>query len=699
MDQMKMGHDHHGEEDQHEAHAVNHDETMRKQAEEPPAGEMKMQHTQHAEGGHDHHLMMIMDFKKRFFVSLALSIPILVLSPMIQMFFGYSLNFREAILLLFALSSVLFVYGGKPFFSGAVKEARERTPAMMTLVAFAISVAYGYSSISVLLLNSGDFFWELATLVDIMLLGHWIEMKSVSGASNALASLMKLMPNRAHRISDSGETEDIETDQLHISDAVLVKPGETIPIDGTVYEGNSSVDESMVSGESLPVGKKVGDEVIGGSVNGEGVLKYRVDRVGDDTFLSQVMRLIRDAQNTKSNTQRIADVAAKWLFYVAVIGGAVTFLAWLLSGAQLSFAVERAVTVVVICCPHALGLAVPLVTSVTTAIAAQNGLLIRNRSAFEAAKGVDVVAFDKTGTLTQGAFGITDIVGIGISETELLQIAYGAEQNSEHPLAKAIVSEGEKRGLKMPAVTDYRNLTGMGLSASVDGVPTVITSPAYLKENGIPFDESQFRILSDQGKTVIFVIREGAPIGYLALSDQVKPSAKPAVDALSAMGIRSVMLTGDNQNAASFIASEIGITEIYSEVLPRQKAEIIGNIKKQGHRVAMTGDGVNDAPSLAAADLGIAVGAGTNVAIETADVILVKSDPDDVVGLLRLARLTYRKIVQNLVWATAYNVVAMPLAAGVLYHWGILISPAVGALFMTLSTIIVAINAKLTKLK
>ncbi|MBU5303261.1 copper-translocating P-type ATPase [Eubacterium callanderi] len=671
-------------------HTMEHNHSME--------GMGEMDHSSLQMGGMDHHAMMVQDFKRRFWVSLAVMIPIMILSPMIQMFLGVDWRFPGDSYVLLVLSTFLFFYGGWPFLKGAKDELKRRSPAMMTLIALAIIVAYVYSAATVFGVQGSDFFWELASLIVIMLLGHWIEMRSVMGASKALEELARLMPENAHMIMDNGETMDMPVSSLKTGQAVLVKPGEKIPIDGVVYEGGSEVNEAMITGEAVPVEKGKGDEVIGGSVNGDGILKFKVSHVGDETFLSQVIRLVRDAQASKSNTQRLADRAAKWLFYIALVTGIITFVSWMAIEGNLNFAVTRAVTVIIICCPHALGLAMPLVTSVSTSLAAKNGLLIRNRAAFENARNLDTVVFDKTGTLTEGSFGVTDIQADCVSQDELLAIAASVEANSEHPIARGIVEAGKGRKLAALRVTDYQNLTGEGLRASVDGRPVKIVSPGYLKREGIAFDEKTYSHLAKEGKTVVFILRDSKLLGFIALSDVVRPTAKEAVDELKQMGVTSIMLTGDNQRAADYAARQLDISKVFAEVLPGDKASKIDALHRDGRRVAMTGDGVNDAPSLAKADLGIAIGAGTSVAIETADVILVKSNPLDVVSILRLSRATFKKMVQNLIWATAYNVVALPLAAGVLYYQGVVISPAAGAVLMSLSTIIVAINARLLKM-
>lgn len=660
------------------------------------------EHQKHEESGHedhhDHHAMMVEDFRRRFFISLVITVPILVLSPMIQMFLGVDWRFTGDSYLLFLLSSVLYIYGGKPFLSGAKDELKKKEPGMMTLIAFAITVAYIYSTAAVFTKIGSDFFWELATLIVIMLLGHWIEMKSVMRASRALDELLKLMPEEAHLLDEQGETVDVPVKELKEKDRVLVKPGEKIPIDGVVYEGKSEVNESMITGESVPVVKSDGDEIIGGSINGEGILKFRVSHVGDETFLSQVIKLVKEAQESRSRTQRLADVAAKWLFYIASVSGVVTFTVWMLLGREISFAMERAVTVIIISCPHALGLATPLVTAVSTSIGAKRGLLIRDRNAFENARSLDAVVFDKTGTLTEGEFGVTDIKVHERTETEVMNIAYTVESNSEHPIARGIVREGKKRNLSLSDVTDYENMPGKGLKAKMDGKDIRVVSPGYMREESISFDEEYYEHLAEQGKTVVFVLEEKKLIGIIALSDMVRESAKEAVRVLKSMNIESIMLTGDNRKVASFVGKELGIDEIISEVLPNEKADKIDTLIRQGKKVAMTGDGVNDAPALAKADLGIAVGAGTDVAIETADIILVKNNPLDVVNIIRLSKATYRKMIQNLIWATGYNVIALPLAAGVLINQDIVISPALGAVLMSLSTVIVAINARFLKI-
>ena len=688
MDHSKMEHHH----ENHQGHE------MMEHNKNEPSEHKNHGHSGH-EGHHDHHAMMVKDFRRRFFLSLIITIPILLLSPMIQDFLGLDWEFSGDLYILFALSTLVFIYGGSPFIKGARDELNKKSPSMMTLIAFAISIAYIYSTLTIFVIEGNSFFWELATLIDVMLLGHWIEMKSIMGASKALDELIKLMPEEAHLIKDNGETVDIPVKRLKAGDTVLVKPGENIPIDGIVYEGRSEVDESMITGESVPVLKENETEIIGGSINGEGILKFKVNKVGDDTFLSQVIKLVHEAQASKSNTQRLADRAATLLFYIGFSSGIITFVVWMLIGKDASFAMARAVTVIVICCPHALGLAAPLVTAVSTSIGAKKGLLIRDRASFENARKISTVVFDKTGTLTEGKFGITDIKEVGISKDELLSIAYSVESNSEHPIAKGIVNEGKKLNLELKEVKDYQSLPGEGLKANVDGKEIMVVSPGYMKAGKIDFNRNYYEKLAQEGKTVVFVLEENKLLGYIALSDIIRETAKGAVDKLRTLHVETIMLTGDNDRVASYVGKKLKIDRVISEVLPKEKASKIDELHKEGKIVAMTGDGVNDAPSLAKADLGIAIGAGTDVAIETADVILVKSNPLDVINIIKLSKATYRKMMQNLIWATGYNIVAIPLAAGVLYSQGIILSPAIGAALMSLSTIIVAINARLLKIE
>lgn len=657
---------------------------------------------QHAHAGHADHTAMVKDFKKRFWISLIFTVPVLLLSPIIRQFLHLeALTFSGDTYVLFILSSIIFFYGGWPFLKGLFDELSNRQPGMMTLIAIAITTAYVYSALVVFGLSGMMFFWELATLIDIMLLGHWIEMKSVMGAGEALEQLARLMPANAHKIMPDGSTKEVPLNELAIGDKVIVKPGEKIPADGDVIKGDTSVNESMLTGESKPIAKAAGSIVIGGSINGEGSITIQVKKTGKDSFLSQVIELVREAQESKSKTQDLANRAANWLTLVALSGGALTLLIWIsLTNQTFAFALERTVTVMVITCPHALGLAVPLVVAVSTAIAAQNGLLIRNRGAFESARNINAIIFDKTGTLTEGQFGITDVLvfDTSLSEEELVDYAAGLEAHSEHPIAKGIV-----RSRKHTYEIDgFKAIPGKGAEGNVNSKAMKVVSPGYLREKGITINETnaaRIAALSMQGKTVIFVMIDNALKGAIALADIIRPESKEAIKRLKAMGIRCMMLTGDNKQVAKWVADAIGLDEYFAEVLPQDKVAKIKEVQARGLTVAMTGDGVNDAPALAQADVGIAIGAGTDIAIETADIILVKSNPLDVVTIISLARATTNKMIQNLLWATGYNTVAIPLAAGVLFTYGILLSPALGAVLMSLSTIIVAINARLLRIK
>jgi len=645
--------------------------------------------------GGDHHAQMVADFRRRFWISLLLTIPILALSPLVQGFLGLeeAISFPGDRLILFAFSTAVFFYGGWPFLSGLYEEVSSAQPGMMTLIGVAISVAYGYSSVVVFGLSGRVFFWELATLIDVMLLGHWIEMRSVMGASRALEELAELMPSQAHRQKEDGSLEDVPIEALEVGDRVVVKPGEKIPADGAVIEGQTAVNQSMLTGESKPVPKEEDDEVIGGSINGEGSITVEVQKTGEDSYLAQAVSLVEEAQKSKSRTQGLADQAAMWLTIVSLTVGTATLLGWLFfSGRDFVFALERSVTVMVITCPHALGLAIPLVVAVSTAISARNGLLIRNRTAFERARTIDAILFDKTGTLTKGEFGVTDILVLseGIEAEELLTYAASVEAHSEHPIAQGITAATEER----LAMEDFQSIPGKGAEATVDGRDVKIVSPGTLREQGISVDDERIEELSSQGKTIVYVLIDGELKGAIALADIIRPESSEAIARLKEMGVQAMMLTGDNERVARWVAEEIGLDDTFAEVLPDEKAEKVKEVQSRGLVVAMTGDGVNDAPALATADVGMAIGAGTDVAVETADIILVRSNPLDAVAIFDLSRATYRKMIQNLAWATGYNVFAIPLAAGVLYNYGILLSPAVGALVMSLSTVIVAVNAR-----
>src|SRR6266480_3491247 len=659
------------------------------------------QHSSHATPRAAGHAHMVADFRRRLWVSLVLTLPVLTTSHMIQQFLGLrdALAFPGDRYVGFGFASAVYFYGGWPFLTGLVAELRARLPGMMTLVALAITVAYAYSTLVVFGLPGDVFFWETATLIDIMLLGHWLEMRSVLGASRALEQLVRLLPAEAHRLRADGSIEEVLLNALQPGDRVLVKPGEKIPTDGLVIAGRTSVNQAMLTGESQPVEKGESDEVIGGAVNGEGAITLEVRRTGADTYLAQVIELVRKAQETRSRTQDLANRAALWLTLIAVGAGTLTLVAWLGAGREFSFALERMVTVMVITCPHALGLAVPLVVAVSTALSARNGLLIRDRSAFERARELDAIVFDKTGTLTEGRFGVTDIVPFdGRTEQDVLRFAGALESRSEHPIAAGVVRAAAERGVSFPAPEDFAAIPGKGAQGTVDGVAVKVVSPGYLRDQGLGAwdQEERARRLAAQGKTVVYVLADGALIGAIALADIVRKESREALGRLKAMGIKPIMLTGDSAAVARWVAAELGLDDYFAEVLPDQKAAKIEEVKRRGLTVAMVGDGVNDAPALVAADVGIAIGAGTDVAIESADIVLVRSDPRDVPAIIGLARATYRKIVQNLWWATGYNAVALPLAAGVLYRaTGILLSPALGAVFMSVSTVIVAVNAQL----
>lgn len=658
------------------------------------------EHEHHEHHSHqEHHAHMVEDFKKRFYISLIVTIPILILSPMIQSFAGVEFGFTGDKYILFLLATFIFFYGGWPFLTGLIDEVKDKNPGMMTLIGFAIFIAYFYSSLTVFGFQGQDFFWELATLIDIMLLGHWIEMKSVMGASNALEELIKLIPAEANKLNEEDEIEVVSVDSLEPEDRILVKPGEKIPVDGIILSGQSAIDESMLTGESIPVEKYQKDEVIGGSVNSEGSLTVQVNKTGDDSYLSQVVQLVQEAQESKSKAQNITDKAAKWLFYIALASGFITLFIWLALGFPFDTSLERMVTVMVITCPHALGLAAPLVTAVSTSLSAKQGLLIRNRTNFEQARKVDAVIFDKTGTLTKGEFGVANIQAVeGTTADNVLQLAASVEQHSEHPLAQGIVQAAQDKELSLSSVTDFTSITGQGISGTLNEKNIRIVSPGYMNKNNITYDENYFNQVAEEGKTVVFVLQEEQLTGMIALADIVRETAKEAIQDLHEQGIHTVMLTGDNERVAHWVAKQLAIDEVYAEILPDEKAEKVKEIQKKGYKTAMTGDGINDAPALATADLGIAIGAGTDVAMESADIVLVNSNPKDVVSLMHLSKKTQTKMVQNLWWASGYNIIAIPLAAGMLAPVGIVLSPAVGAILMSLSTIIVAINAKLLKI-
>jgi Cu2+-exporting ATPase len=659
-----------------------------------------MKHEHNQEEGYDKHAgHSVENFKRKFYVSLIATAPVLLLSPFIQSLLGISIRFPGDQLVLFLIASFVFFFGGSPFLLGAIGEIKHRALGMMTLISLAIVVAYFYSSAVVFGFKGEIFFWELATLIDIMLLGHWLEMKSVMGASMALEKLSALIPDKAH-LKKVEEIVDVNVGELKQGDIILVKPGEKIPTDGTIVKGESFVNEAMLTGESNPVSKEVGANVIGGSITEEGSLEVRVEMVGEETYLSKVIKLVKDAQASKSKTQLLADKAAFWLTLVAIFIGTITFVTWLMLGENIAFAIERTATVLIIACPHALGLAVPLVVAISTTLSAQNGLLIRNRTAFENARKISTIIFDKTGTLTKGTFSVKKIYILDNAYTEekILQIAGALEQNSEHPIAKAVLAEARKRNLKILTADDFKAIKGKGVEAIVSAKKTTIASPGYLKELGLAIPD----LLDQVEGTVIFVIVEANGwklVGALNLSDTIREESYDAIKLLCSEGIKLWMLTGDNESSARSVADELQLDGYFAGVLPHQKQEKVRELQSQGEFVAMVGDGINDAPALAQADVGIAIGSGTDIAAETADIILVNSNPKDIAALIFFGKATYKKMVQNLGWATGYNLVAIPLAAGVLAGYGILLSPAVGAVLMSLSTVVVAINAKLLRVK
>lgn len=636
-------------------------------------------------------------FKQRFFVSLILTLPILYFSPQLQGWLGYeAASFPGSEWINPVLGIALYFYGGWPFLQGAWNEFQSKI-GMMTLIALAITVAFIYSLAVSLGLEGMPFYWELATLIDIMLLGHWIEMASVQGASQAVEALSTLVPNEAHRMRD-GEIEDVPVSEIQAGDVILIRPGEQIPNDGEVIEGNTSVNESFLTGESKPVSKHVGDEVVAGSVNTDGSVQVTVTRIGDDTAISQIMRLVEEAQSSRSRYQALADKVAYWLTIVAIAAGTITFVVWL-TLEDLVFAINRAVTVLVITCPHALGLAIPLVIANSTGLAARNGILVRNRDSLERAKDIKIVAFDKTGTLTQGKFGVQNVAVDGMDEGQALAIAAALENPSEHPLAKAIVDSAKERQLDLPQMQDFQTVTGRGVEGVVDGQTYRVGRPEWVQEQNLSFSEPLQQALDkadDRGESAVVLMTSERAIAVISMADQVRESARTTVDRLHEMDIQAVMITGDAEAVAQAVAQDLGIDRYYARVLPEDKVNRIKELKKEAP-TAFVGDGINDAAALLEANMGLAIGAGTNVAIESADLVLINDDPLDAVKALVLAKKTYRKTIQNLFWATGYNVLAIPLAAGVLSPWGVVLSPAIGALLMSLSTVIVSINAVLLR--
>jgi Cu2+-exporting ATPase len=657
-------------------------------------------HGEHAHVDHTGHEAM---FRHRFWVCLLLSIPVLLYSPHIQEWLGFTMPALFGSQWIVPVFSVIvFAYGGIPFLQMAVPEIRNRQPGMMTLISLAITVAFLYSLVTLFSPIGVDFFWELVTLVTIMLLGHWLEMRSVRQASGALDELAKLLPDTAERIGEDGQIEQVPASQLAEGDLVLVRPGASVPADGEVSDGRSDVNEAMITGESRPVQKEPGSMVIAGTINsGDGSLRARVTAVGEETALAGIMRLVRDAQQSKSRTQLVADKAAGWLFYVALAVAVITLIAWTIAVGLNVEVIERVVTVLVIACPHALGLAVPLVVAITTSLSASNGILVRDRLAMEAIREADVVIFDKTGTLTKGEQGVVEIATAGeLSEDKALALAAAVEGDSEHFIAQAIRKAGAERKLSLPAVTNFEALKGRGVQAEVEGHTIYAGGPRLLEMLKIepPQNIAHFATAAgEKGQSAVYLVRDEQTVAAFALADVIRPESREAVQRLHEMGIEVAMLTGDSEAVAKAVAAEIGIDRTFAEVLPEHKDQSISELQAQGKRVVMVGDGVNDAPALTRADVGIAIGSGTDVAVESAGIILVQSNPLDVVKVIELSRASYRKMIQNLWWAAGYNIVTLPLAAGILAPLGILLSPAVGAVLMSLSTIIVAINAQLLR--
>ncbi|MDX1607866.1 MAG: copper-translocating P-type ATPase [Candidatus Spechtbacterales bacterium] len=643
-----------------------------------------------------HHAHMVADFRRRFWISLILSVPVLLLAPSIQNFLNIDFSFESSNHVALFIATIIYLYGGKPFLTGLWDELKDKKPGMMTLVAVGISTAYFYSAAVVFGLEGKQLLWELVTLVDVMLLGHWLEMRSVMGASRAIEELAKLLPSTAHLVTSDGKTKDVSVDELKVGDRVLVKPGEKIPVDGIVIEGISSVNESMLTGETKPVEKEKDSKVIAGAVNGDGSLTVEIEKTGKDTYLSQISDLVSAAQEQKSKTQNLANRAAVWLTIVALGGGIITLFSWLLLTSQdFGFALERTIAVIVIACPHALGLAIPLVVMFSTGLAAKNGLLIRNRTSFEKARDITAIILDKTGTLTRGEFKVSDIESFGeFSTEEILAYAASVDASSAHPISKAIVSaSGRTKG-----VEGFKQISGKGAEGIVGGKEIKVLSLKAAEELEPTVSENKkVKEISSQGKTLTVVFIEGKAEGIIALDDVIRESSKDAVSRLKNMGIKVIMLTGDNKAVAERVAKEVGVDDYFAEVLPEEKSKKVKEVQEEGYIVAMVGDGVNDAPALAQSHVGIAIGAGTDVAIEAGDIVLVKNDPADIVKVISLAKKTYSKMVQNLWWAAGYNIFALPLAAGALYWAGIVLSPAFGAVLMSLSTVIVAFNATLLK--
>ncbi|WP_192988331.1 heavy metal translocating P-type ATPase [Carnobacterium mobile] len=665
-----------------------------------------MDHSKMDHGSMDHSMHMG-NLKQKFFISLILAIPIILLSPMMGVALPFQFSFNGSDWVVLILASILFFYGGMPFLQGAKMELQGKNPAMMTLISLGISVSYFYSVYAFIannLLHTQnhvmDFFWELATLILIMLLGHWIEMNAVSNAGNALQKMAELLPGTANVLDEEGNTVEVALKEVHVGDKIVVKAGGKIPTDGIIINGQTTVNESMVTGEAKAVTKKEQDKVIGGSINGSGTISIDVTGTGESGYLSQVMALVSSAQQEKSKVESLSDKVAKLLFYVALAVGILAFIIWLMVSKDVNIALERMVTVFIIACPHALGLAIPLATARSTSLGAQNGLLVKNRQALEVAKKVDVVMMDKTGTLTEGNFTVSAFKSFSTDYTEndVLEYMGALEKDSSHPLSIGVLKKLEELNLTTPAATDTSTIPGVGIEGTIDNQMVKIVSVAYLTKKGISYDQQLFSELSTKGNSVSFLLVNEKNIGLVAQGDQIKPEAKTMIQALKAQNIKPVMLTGDNQQAAAAVAQQLGIDDVHAELLPEDKEKLVKEYKNNGLVVMMVGDGVNDAPSLARANVGVAIGAGTDVAVDSADVILVKSDPADILHFLSLAKNTSKKMVQNLWWGAGYNIVAIPLAAGALAFAGILLSPAVGAIIMSFSTVIVAVNAMLLKI-
>ncbi|MHB1001496.1 MAG: heavy metal translocating P-type ATPase [Armatimonadota bacterium] len=656
-------------------------------------GGPEMHPTREKHAGHDINVLW-----RKFWVVLALTIPVVIFSPGIEELFGYTApRFPGSAYIPFIFGSIIFFYGGVFFLKGALGELRDRLPGMMTLISMAIVVAFVYSLAVTFGLEGEALYWELSTLILIMLLGHWMEMRAIGSARGALQELAKLMPDQAERITNAG-AETVPVSDLRADDMVLIRPGAKISADGEVVDGESSVNESMITGESRPVEKSPGEQVIAGTVNGNGSLRVKVTKVGEDTALAGIMRLVAEAQSSRSMAQNLADRAALWLTIIAIVAGTITFIYWFLSPLSEAFAFERAVTVLVIACPHALGLAIPLVVAISTTLAARNGLLVRDRLALEMARDLDVVVFDKTGTLTKGEHGVVGVFAVpGVDENSVLAEMASAEKDSEHIIARAIVKEAEQRNISLPEVSDFKALPGKGVEAQIDGRTVNVGGPRLLESLNlsVPAEiEQSINRAKEAGQTLVYYIKDGQIMAAVALADVIRPESREAVAQLREMDVSVAMLTGDSEDVARWVAQELGITEYYASVLPADKEKKVSEIRKQGRKVAMVGDGVNDAPALVSADVGIAIGAGTDVAVEAGGIILVRNDPRDVAHIIRLSKATYGKMIQNLLWATGYNIVAIPLAAGVLYNAGIVLPPAVGAILMSASTVIVAVNAQ-----